>query len=179
MRCMSGTCLSGFPGGCGSLYPMKNFFQSDTMRWAVLPLVVADHAEVAGVGGASPRPATDTDDDIAGEERTRGDGDGRVTAAERPSPPPALPPYPSTLPGQAPAAWAVPVRTLEYLNAHQLPVFLAANVATGVVNLSMRTIHTPHPAAFAILCVYATLVCGAAWAMSETISRSRSSTVKR
>jgi phosphatidylinositol glycan class W len=119
-----------------------------------------------GVGG-------DADDDVAGEERTRGDGDGRVTAAERPSPPPALPPYPSTLPGQAPAAWAVPVRTLEYLNAHQLPVFLAANVATGVVNLSMRTIHTPHPAAFAILCVYATLVCGAAWAMSETISRSR------
>lgn len=129
----------------------------------------------------------DGDEDGDGEEDDSESGHGhgddgghrRATPAERPSPPPALSSYESTLPGQAPAAWAVPVRTLEYLNAHQLTVFLAANVATGIVNLTVRTIHIPHVTAFAILSVYIALVCGAAWAMSETFSRNRSNSVKQ
>ena len=48
----------------------------------------------------------------------------------------------------------VPVRTLEYLNSMQLPIFLIANVFTGVINMTIETMYVTHTYAFLILIIY-------------------------
>ena len=49
------------------------------------------------------------------------------------------------------------VLTLEYVNKGQLPLFLVANVATGIINLSIQTIYTSKEIAFLILGIYVLL----------------------
>ena len=65
----------------------------------------------------------------------------------------------------------LPVATLEYLNTYQLPVFLVANVFTGVVNMSMKTIYVSQLAAFFILCIYSTGFTGAAWLLYKSFKK--------
>jgi glucosaminylphosphatidylinositol acyltransferase len=43
---------------------------------------------------------------------------------------------------------------LEAINKNGLIIFLLANVATGIINLAIPTVHTPDLIAFAILSVY-------------------------
>jgi len=62
------------------------------------------------------------------------------------------------------------VVTLHYMNKHSLMVFLVANVATGVVNMSMQTIHASPETALAIMCVYTTAITCAAWVLEYTSS---------
>lgn len=62
------------------------------------------------------------------------------------------------------------VLTLHYMNKHSLMVFLVANVATGVVNMSMQTIHASPETAFAIMCVYTTAITCVAWGLEYTSS---------
>ena len=50
------------------------------------------------------------------------------------------------------------VLTLEYINKGQLSLFLVANVATGLINLSIQTIYTSKEIAFFIVSMY-TLSC--------------------
>lgn len=57
----------------------------------------------------------------------------------------------------------VPVLTLQYLSKHSLLVFLAANVLTGAINMSMHTIYASTPVAFAILLAYSITVTCIAW----------------
>ena len=64
----------------------------------------------------------------------------------------------------------VPVRTLEYLNTMQLPVFLIANVFTGMINMSIETMYVTHLYAFFILLFYLFTVVGVSWYL---ISRSK------
>jgi phosphatidylinositol glycan class W len=61
----------------------------------------------------------------------------------------------------------VPVRTLECLNTMQLPVFLAANVFTGVINMSMKTIYVSHVNSLMVLFVYSFSVAGIAWVLMK------------
>ena len=65
----------------------------------------------------------------------------------------------------------LPVATLEYLNTYQLPVFLVANVFTGVVNMSIKTIYVSHLVAFFILCIYSTGFTGAAWLLYKSFKK--------
>jgi len=51
------------------------------------------------------------------------------------------------------------------INRNSLAVFLLANVATGVVNLSMETMYASDGRAMGVLCVYAFGVCAVAWAV--------------
>ncbi|PCH36925.1 hypothetical protein WOLCODRAFT_127895 [Wolfiporia cocos MD-104 SS10] len=53
---------------------------------------------------------------------------------------------------------------LDAINLNGLVLFLVANVATGLVNLSMRTMYMSEWAAMSVLSVYAIAICGAAWA---------------
>lgn len=48
-----------------------------------------------------------------------------------------------------------PSTILECINENQFPLFLVANLSTGVVNLSMRTIFQPSTVAFAVMVLYA------------------------
>jgi phosphatidylinositol glycan class W len=59
------------------------------------------------------------------------------------------------------------ILTLEYINDWQLPVFMVANVLTGVINLSMKTIYAPPVMAFALLSGYVTSVVGFAWLLGK------------
>lgn len=52
---------------------------------------------------------------------------------------------------------------LEALNKNGLAVFLVANVATGVVNLSMKTMYASDAVALSVLMTYTALVCTFAW----------------
>ncbi|KAI9462017.1 GWT1-domain-containing protein [Lactarius psammicola] len=54
---------------------------------------------------------------------------------------------------------------LEAVNRNALAVFLLANVATGAVNLSMRTMYTSDGWAMVVLAAYAFGVCVFAWAV--------------
>lgn len=52
---------------------------------------------------------------------------------------------------------------LEAVNKNGLAVFLVANVLTGLVNLSFKTLYTPTPQALAILTAYMATVSALAW----------------
>jgi len=52
---------------------------------------------------------------------------------------------------------------LEAINRNSLAVFLLANVATGAINLSMRTMYASDGRAMCVLGVYALGLCGFAW----------------
>ncbi|KAG8900296.1 Glucosaminyl phosphatidylinositol (GlcN-PI) nositol acylation protein, partial [Tulasnella sp. 403] len=68
---------------------------------------------------------------------------------------------PSTLPSLPPPA------LFEAINLNGLPVFLVANVATGLINLSMQTMYASDLTALSVLVVYLIGVCGIAWAFRE------------
>ena len=61
----------------------------------------------------------------------------------------------------------VKVATLEYFNTWQLTIFMIANLMTGVVNMSMRTIYIAPTAAFLVLAAYALAITGVAWLLSR------------
>ena len=51
---------------------------------------------------------------------------------------------------------------LKAFNRNGLAIFLLANLLTGVVNLTMQTIHIPHGTAMGILVIYMSILCGVA-----------------
>ncbi|EPS97371.1 hypothetical protein FOMPIDRAFT_1128736 [Fomitopsis schrenkii] len=53
---------------------------------------------------------------------------------------------------------------LDAINKNGLVLFLLANLATGVVNLSMKTMYASNAVAMGVLSLYALVVCGVAWA---------------
>ncbi|KAJ7102724.1 GWT1-domain-containing protein [Mycena epipterygia] len=57
---------------------------------------------------------------------------------------------------------------LEAINTNALALFLLANVGTGVVNLSMRTMYASAPASMGVLALYALAVCAVAWRLRGT-----------
>ncbi|KAF9483265.1 hypothetical protein BDN70DRAFT_873954 [Pholiota conissans] len=56
-----------------------------------------------------------------------------------------------------------PPRLLDVLNKHGLNVFLLANVLTGAVNLSMKTMYASDFWALIVLSTYSLVVCGIPW----------------
>ncbi|KAK7031584.1 GPI-anchored wall transfer protein [Favolaschia claudopus] len=57
---------------------------------------------------------------------------------------------------------------LEAINKNALPLFLFANVVTGLVNLSMQTIYASASVSMAVLSVYALVLCSVAWRLRDT-----------
>ncbi|KAJ6484961.1 GWT1-domain-containing protein [Mycena vulgaris] len=72
---------------------------------------------------------------------------------------PAAPPPPS--PVRAPPL-------LEAINTNGLALFLLANLGTGLVNLSLRTMYAGTVMSMGVLALYALVVCWAAWALRRT-----------
>ena len=58
---------------------------------------------------------------------------------------------------------------LELFNKHQLAVFLVANILTGVVNMTFRTIHCPTSLSMLILSVYIFIVHSLPWMMERML----------
>ncbi|ETW77608.1 hypothetical protein HETIRDRAFT_480289 [Heterobasidion irregulare TC 32-1] len=56
---------------------------------------------------------------------------------------------------------------LEAINRNGLALFLLANLATGVINMSMATMYASDATAMIVLTLYALGVCGAAWATRD------------
>ena len=52
---------------------------------------------------------------------------------------------------------------LEAINANGLAVFLAANLLTGLVNISMRTMYVGDRTGMGVLVVYSSMLCAVAW----------------
>lgn len=52
---------------------------------------------------------------------------------------------------------------LDAINANGLVVFLLANLGTGLVNVSMKTMFAPTWLAMVVLVVYSVVICGIAW----------------
>jgi phosphatidylinositol glycan class W len=52
---------------------------------------------------------------------------------------------------------------LEAINNNGLAVFLAGNVLTGLINLSMRTMYASDTSAMIVLIAYSSVLCTAAW----------------
>ena len=57
----------------------------------------------------------------------------------------------------------VKVQTLEYMNTYQLPIFLFANVLTGIINYFIPTMYMSPVVSFFILLVYISAVTAFAW----------------
>ncbi|KAF7362305.1 GPI-anchored wall transfer protein [Mycena venus] len=57
---------------------------------------------------------------------------------------------------------------LEAINKNALPLFLLANILTGLVNLSMQTMYAGPAASMGVLSFYALVVSGVAWRLRET-----------
>ncbi|KAH9053158.1 GWT1-domain-containing protein [Lactarius vividus] len=74
---------------------------------------------------------------------------------------PLVPPY-RAMTSSGPSPMPAPP-LLEAINRNSLAVFLLANVATGVVNLSMRTMYASDGWAMGVLSAYAFGVCVFAW----------------
>lgn len=66
---------------------------------------------------------------------------------------------------------AQPPELLEALGSQMLPVFLLANVLTGMVNLSMDTREAGGALARVILVVYTAVLCGAALLLEQGRTR--------
>ncbi|KAJ6485686.1 GWT1-domain-containing protein [Mycena sanguinolenta] len=64
------------------------------------------------------------------------------------------------------AARAPPL--LEAINKNALPLFLLANILTGVVNLSIQTMYASAAVSMSVLSLYSLVVCGLAWQLRET-----------
>lgn len=58
---------------------------------------------------------------------------------------------------------SVKVMTLEYTNRGQLFVFLVANICTGIVNLTIKTLYTAREIAIAILLLYSLIIVSVSW----------------
>jgi phosphatidylinositol glycan class W len=54
---------------------------------------------------------------------------------------------------------------LETINANGLPIFLAANLLTGLVNVSMRTMYASWYTAMGVLLAYSMGLCVIFWTM--------------
>lgn len=57
--------------------------------------------------------------------------------------------------------------TLEMMSRHQLVVFMIANLLTGAVNMSMKTLHVPDVQAFWIIYFYMCVVVVLGWAFDQ------------
>ncbi|ESK91702.1 gpi-anchored wall transfer protein 1 [Moniliophthora roreri MCA 2997] len=57
----------------------------------------------------------------------------------------------------------IPLPLLSAINKNGLPIFLLANVATGVINLTIPTLDTSNFWAMVILCSYSYALCAIAW----------------
>lgn len=66
------------------------------------------------------------------------------------------------------AAGVAPARALAAVSRSQFAVFLAANLCTGAVNLSARTLDTPPAVAVAVVTAYAVAVLRFAWWLYST-----------
>ncbi len=58
------------------------------------------------------------------------------------------------------------------INSELLPVFLLANVLTGLVNLSMQTLYVERTTAFAVMLIYLLVVCGLPWSVDYIFRKS-------
>ena len=61
------------------------------------------------------------------------------------------------------------INSLEYINRSQLFVFLFANVLTGLINMSMETIITPHHVSIVVLIAYSYLVLVSGWGTCKVL----------
>ncbi|KAH8986440.1 GWT1-domain-containing protein [Lactarius hatsudake] len=109
------------------------------------PLAKSTYSPVSGLKVVR-RPNDDDDDD----DRDRAAPPYRATTTSSSSSPPSPMPAPPLL---------------EAINRNSLAVFLLANVATGAVNLSMRTMYASDGWAMGVLAAYAFGVCVFAWAV--------------
>lgn len=73
----------------------------------------------------------------------------------------------------------VRILTLEYMSKHSLTVFLAANVLTGAINISVRTIYASRPVALAILFVYSFAVTTFAWLADSVVNMIKTKKLRR
>ncbi|KAI0292219.1 GWT1-domain-containing protein [Multifurca ochricompacta] len=111
-----------------------------------------------------PTPlAKSTYSPVSGLKVVRKAKDGRAKSTS--TPPPSTP-MTTTTTTHGPSPMPAPP-LLEAINKNALAVFLLANVATGVVNLSMRTMYTPDGRAMGVLGVYAFGLCAFAWAVRD------------
>ncbi|KAI9438149.1 GWT1-domain-containing protein [Lactarius indigo] len=112
------------------------------------PLAKSTYSPVSGLKVVR-RPSDDDDDD-----RT-------LSPAS-----PLVPPYRATTTTMSSGPSPMPAPPLlEAINQNSLAVFLLANVATGAVNLSMRTMYASDGRAMGVLAAYAFGVCVFAWAV--------------
>lgn len=73
----------------------------------------------------------------------------------------------------APGGPHVRIATLEHMNESQLCVFLVANILTGLINMSMKTIYMSNISALFILSLYAFAVISSAWLCHSLLQRRR------
>jgi phosphatidylinositol glycan class W len=63
-----------------------------------------------------------------------------------------------------------PLKSISQMNTHSLYLFLLANVMTGMVNMSMKTLYASTGAAMGILAMYTFLLTVFAWYMQDLLS---------
>lgn len=63
----------------------------------------------------------------------------------------------------------VRILTLQHMNDYQLPIFLGANLLTGFVNMSMKTIYASQPIAMIVLLLYAAVITGGSWVLARVM----------
>ncbi|KDQ09526.1 hypothetical protein BOTBODRAFT_117080 [Botryobasidium botryosum FD-172 SS1] len=87
------------------------------------------------------------------------------------SPPPYLPHFSHLPPINTTLMLEEPVRTapvlLEAINLNALPLFLLANVMTGVINMSMQTMYASKALALSVIGAYVGVMCAVAWVGRE------------
>ena len=65
------------------------------------------------------------------------------------------------------------IRSLELFNRHQLPVFLIANLMTGLINLTVPTIYSSSQFSINVLLAYIFVVHSFPWLVEKFLSRSK------